>query len=181
MASDQGPGGGVSAPPLALIAAVAKNGVIGVGGALPWRLSSDLKHFRAVTMGKPLVMGRRTYGSIGRPLQGRTMIVVTHDPRFAAAGALVGRDVDEALWLAERAARASGADEIVVAGGGEIYAQTIGRAARLHVTEVDLAPDGDARFPAIDPALWREVSRVGGERGERDDADFVFVEYERIR
>ena len=169
----------MSAPVIALIAAVARNGVIGSSGALPWRLSSDLKHFKAVTMGKALVMGRKTYQSIGGPLSGRTIVVVTRDPDFAAAGILVARDVDEALALAEAAARAAGADEIVVAGGGEIYAQTIGRASRLHLTEVDVAPEGDAHFPPIDPAQWREASRRKGERGARDEADFAFVEYER--
>ncbi len=171
----------MSAPIVALIAAVARNGVIGSGGALPWRLSSDLKHFKAATMGKALVMGRKTFQSIGGPLSGRTIVVVTRDRAFTAEGVSVARDVDEALTLAEAAARAAGADEIGVAGGGEIYAQTIGRASRLHITEVDLAPLGDARFPPIDPAEWREVSRQKGERGPRDEADFAFVEYERVQ
>jgi dihydrofolate reductase len=179
VAGDQGAGGGVSAPLVALIAAVARNGVIGSSGALPWRLSSDLKHFKTATMGKPLVMGRKTYVSIGGPLPGRTIVVVTRDRSFAAEGILIARDVDEALALAEAAARAAGVDEIVVAGGGEIYAQTIGGASRLHITEVDVAPVGDAHFPPIDPAQWREVSRRQGERGPRDEADFAFVEYER--
>ena len=179
MAGDQGAGGGVSGPVIALIAAVARNGVIGAGGALPWRLSSDLKHFKAATMGKALVMGRKTFQSIGAPLPGRTTIIVTRDPRFAPKGATVAADLDAALRLAEAAARAAGSDEIIVAGGGEIYAQAIGRAARLHITEVDLAPPGDAHFPPIDPTLWREVSRAKGERSSRDDADFAFVEYGR--
>jgi dihydrofolate reductase len=169
----------VSAPVVALVAAVARNGVIGSGGALPWRLSSDLKRFKALTMGKPLVMGRKTYESIGRALPGRTTIVVTRDRGFAAEGVAVAADVDEALRLAEAAARAAGADEIVVAGGGEIYAQTIGRAGRLYLTEVNLAPEGDARFPAVDPTRWREVARERGVRGPRDEADFAFVTYER--
>ena len=171
----------MSAPVVALIAAVARNGVIGAEGALPWRLSSDLKHFKAATMGKALVMGRKTYESIGGPLSGRTVVVVTRDRAFTAEGVVVAGDVAQALTLAEAAARACGADEILVAGGGEIYARTIGRAARLHITEVDLEPAGDARFPPIDPAQWREVSRRKGERGPRDDADFAFVEYERVR
>jgi dihydrofolate reductase len=170
----------VSAPGLVLIAAVARNGVIGAQGALPWRLSSDLKHFKAATMGKPLVMGRKTYQSIGAPLPGRTTIVVTRDPSFAVDGVLVARDVEEALRLAEIAARANGSSEIMIVGGGEIYAQTIGRAARLLITEVDLTPDGDARFPAIDRAVWRETRREPGGRGPRDDVAFAFVEYERI-
>ena len=178
MAGDQGAGGGVSGPIVALIAAVARNGVIGSGAALPWRLSSDLKHFKAATMGKALVMGRKTFQSIGGPLPGRTIVVVSRDRAFKAEGVLVAGDVDEAL--AEAAASAAGADEIVVAGGGEVYAQTIGRASRLHLTEVDLAPLGDARFPPIDRAEWRELSRQKGERGPRDEADFAFVEYERV-
>jgi dihydrofolate reductase len=169
----------VSAPVVALIAAVARNGVIGSDGALPWRLPSDLKHFKAATMGKALVMGRKTYASIGGPLPGRTIFVVSRDRTFKPEGVSVAGDVDAALKLAAAAARAEGADEIVVAGGGEIYAQTIGRASRLHLTEVDLEPAGDAHFPPIDPAAWREVSRTKGERSPRDDADFAFVEYER--
>ena len=171
----------MSAPPVGLIAAVARNGVIGLSGALPWRLSSDLKHFKIATMGSALIMGRKTYQSIGGPLSGRTVVVVTRDRDFAAEGILVAPGVDEALALAEAATRAAGADEIIIAGGGEIYAQTIGRASHIHLTEVDLAPEGDARFPPIDPAQWREVSRRKGERGLRDDADFEFVEYERRR
>ena len=179
MAGDQSAGGGLNGPVVALIAAVARNGVIGSTGALPWRLASDLKHFKTATLGKALVMGRKTFQSIGGPLSGRTIIVVTRDRAFTAEGVSVAGDVEQALTLARSAANAAGADEIIVAGGGEIYAQTIDRASRLHVTEVDLAPSGDARFPAIDPAVWREVSRRKGERGPRDEADFAFVEYER--
>ncbi|MGO4872639.1 MAG: dihydrofolate reductase [Roseiarcus sp.] len=171
----------MSAPVLALIAAVARNGVIGAGDALPWRLSSDLKRFKALTMGKPLIMGRKTFQSIGRPLPGRAIIVVTRDEGFAADGVEIARDIEAALRLAEAKACAAGADEIIVAGGGEIYAQTIARAGRLYVTEVALAPSGDAHFPPIDPAIWREVKREAGARGPRDEADFAFVEYERPR
>jgi dihydrofolate reductase len=170
----------VSALVLTLIAAVARNGAIGARAALPWRLSSDLKRFKALTMGKPVIMGRKTFQSIGRALPGRATIVVTRDERFAAEGVDVARDVEAALRLAEAKARAAGVDEIIVAGGGEIYAQTIARAGRLYVTEVALAPEGDAFFPPIDPTLWREVSREAGARGPRDEADFAFVEYERV-
>ncbi len=179
MAGDQGAGGGLKAPVLALIAAVARNGVIGVGDALPWRLSSDLKRFKALTMGKPLIMGRKTFQSIGRQLPGRATIVVTRDEDFAPEGVEVAREIDAALRLAESRARERGAEEIIVAGGGEIYAQTIARAGRLYITEVDLAPEGDAHFPPIDPALWREVRREPGARGPRDAADFAFVDYMR--
>jgi dihydrofolate reductase len=166
-------------PPLVLVAAVARNGVIGADNRLLWRLSSDLKRFKALTMGKPLVMGRKTFESIGRPLPGRDTIVVTHDKAFAAEGTLVAHNLDAALTLAAERAAAMGADAIVIAGGGEIYAQTIDRAGRLAITEVAVEPEGDARFPRIDPALWREVRREQGQRGPRDEADFAFVDYER--
>jgi dihydrofolate reductase len=169
----------MSRPVVALIAAVARNGVIGVGESLPWRLPTDLKRFKALTMGKPMIMGRKTFLSIGRPLPGRLTIVVTRDVNYASEGVEVEHDIDAAMRLAAARASAAGADEIAVVGGAEIYAQTIGRAERLHITEVALAPDGDARFPPIDPALWRETARVAGERSPRDEADFAFVDYER--
>jgi dihydrofolate reductase len=170
----------LSAPVVALIAAVARNGVIGARGVLPWRLSSDLKRFKALTMGKPLIVGRKTFQSIGGALPGRKIIVVTRDEAYSAEGVEFARDVDAAMRLAETRARAAGVDEIVVAGGGEVYAQTIACAARLYITEVDLAPDGDAHFPPINPAQWREVKREAGARGPRDEADFAFVEYARV-
>ena len=126
-----------------------------------------------------MVMGRKTFASIGRPLPGRETIVVTRDQDFAAEGALVAHSLEAALTLAAERAAAMGADAIVIAGGGEIYAQTIGRADRLAITEVALEPEGDARFPPIDPLLWREVRRETAERGPRDEADFAFVDYER--
>ena len=167
--------------PLLLVAAVARNGVIGAGGRLLWRLSSDLRRFKALTLGKPLVMGRKTFQSIGRPLPGRETIVVTRDRDFRLDGALVAHDLDTALALAEARAAATGADSIVIAGGGELYAETICRADRLAITEVALAPEGDAVFPPIDPAAWREVRREPGVRGPNDEADFAFVDYVRAR
>ena len=158
---------------LSLIAAVGRNGAIGAGGALPWRLPSDLKRFKRLTMGKPLVMGRKTFDAIGAPLPGRRIIVVTRNSAWARPGVEVAADIDAALALV------ADLPEAFVAGGSEIYAQTIGRADRLHITEVNLAPDGDARFPEIRADDWREVAREAGERGPRDDAGFVFVTYER--
>jgi dihydrofolate reductase len=158
---------------------VARNGIIGANGALPWRLSSDLKRFKALTWGKPLVMGRKTFASIGRALPGRDTIVVTRDTAFAPPGILVAHSIGAALDLAAERARAMGADDIVIAGGGEIYGQTIGRASRLFITEIALDAQGEARFPAIDPHAWRETRRETGMRGPRDDADFAFVEYGR--
>jgi dihydrofolate reductase len=169
----------VSEVPLVIVAAAARNGIIGAKGGLPWRLSSDLKRFKALTWGKPLVMGRKTFESIGRALPGRQTVVVTRDPAFAPSGVLVAHDLDAGLDLAAERARAMGADEIIIGGGGEIYAQTIARASRLFITEIALDADGEARFPPIDPLQWRELSREMGERGPRDEADFAFVEYER--
>ena len=146
---------------LVLVAAVARNRVIGANGGLPWRLSSDLKRFKALTWGKPLVMGRKTFESIGRALPGRDTVVATRDPAFAAPGVLVARELEAALHLAAERARATGASEIIVAGGGEIYAQTIGRAERLFITEVALDANGEAYFPPIDP---RQMAR--GRAGE---------------
>jgi dihydrofolate reductase len=162
---------------LSLVAAVARNGVIGDGVGLLWRLSTDMKRFRALTMGKPLIMGRKTYDSVGKLLPGRQTIIVTRDRGYTVEGAHVVGDVEAALALAARLVGPDG--EIISAGGGEIYAQTIGRADRLYITEVDLAPEGDVRFPAIDPAAWREARRENGVRGDRDEAEFAFVEYER--
>jgi dihydrofolate reductase len=165
--------------PVTLIAAVARNGVIGANNRLIWKLSSDLRRFRELTMGKPLIMGRKTYVSIGRPLPGRTTIVVTRNANFAADGALNAPTLEAALSMAQEAAAAMGANEIMVAGGGEIYRQAILRAARLYITEVDLAPAGAVLFPAIDPAQWREVRRENIARAQRDEVESVFVEYVR--
>jgi dihydrofolate reductase len=133
-----------------------------------------LKRFKALTWGKPLVMGRKTFESIGRALPGRETIVVTRDPTFAPSGVWVAHNLDAALDLA-----AVGADEIIIGGGAEIYAQTIARAHRLFITEVALEAEGEARFPPIEPHEWCETGREAGERGSRDDADFAFVTYER--
>lgn len=169
----------MSAPVVALVAAVARNGAIGARNALPWRISSDLKRFKALTIGKPLIMGRKTFNSIGRPLPGRETIVVTRAHGYAPDGVAVASDIESALQMGEARARSAGVDEVIVAGGGEIYAQTIDRADRLYITEVDLSPDGDARFPRIEPTLWREVVREQGVRGPNDEANFAFVKYER--
>ncbi len=165
--------------PLAIVAAVARNGVIGANNGLPWRLSSDMKRFKALTMGKPLVMGRKTYLSLPRALPGRETIVVSRDPAFAPSGVSIAHELQAALDLAAQRAGAMGAEEIIVGGGAEIYAQTIARASRLYITEVALDAVGDTRFPPIDLSQWREVGRRKGERGPRDEADFAFVDYER--
>ena len=152
---------------LVLVAAVADNGVIGQGGGLPWRLKSDMQHFRAVTMGKPVVMGRKTFLSIGKPLAGRTNIVVSRDPQFAAPGVLVAPSIEAALAAARGDALRRGADAIAVIGGADLYAQIMDRADRLAITHVHLHPEGDTMFPAIDPLQWHERRARGASGGRR--------------
>ena len=164
---------------IVLVAAVAENGVIGRGNALPWRLKSDMMHFRFLTMGKPVVMGRKTYLSIGKPLKGRTTIVVSRDDGFAAAGVVAAPSLDAALTAARGDALRRGADTIFVAGGAEIYAQAMARATRLAMTQVHMSADGGVRFPVVDAALWREISRSEHAPGDGDEAAFAFVEYRR--
>jgi dihydrofolate reductase len=164
---------------LVLIAAVAENGVIGRDGAMPWRLKSDLQHFRRATMGKPVVMGRKTYRSLFRPLAGRTTVVVTRDRGFSAPGVVVARTLEAALAAARGDALRRGTDIVMVAGGADIYAQTMPRADRLLVTLVHDRPTGDVAFPPIDPAVWREAARSEHPPGPGDSAGFVFIEYAR--
>jgi dihydrofolate reductase len=164
---------------IVLIAAIADNGVIGRGNGLPWRLKSDLQHFRALTMGKPVVMGRKTFLSIGKPLPGRTTIVVSRDRHFAAPGVAVAPRLEAAFAAARGDALRRGVDEIIVAGGAEIYAQAMAAATRLAVTEVHKSVEGDARFPAIDRNLWHEIARTEQQPGADDEATFSFVIYGR--
>jgi dihydrofolate reductase len=165
--------------PLVIVAAVARNGVIGGNNRLLWKLRSDMHHFRAITMGKPMIMGRRTWDSIGRPLPGRETIVVTRDSAFAAPGAHVVRDPQAAIALGQTLAERLESPEIVVAGGGELYNLLLDQCAALHITQVDLAPEGDAFFPSIDPVLWREARRETHDPGPGDEARFSFVDYVR--
>jgi dihydrofolate reductase len=166
---------------LIAVAAVARNGVIGSGNSLPWRLSSDLKRFKAITMGKPLIMGRRTWDSVGRPLPGRKTVVLTRDAGFGAEGALAARTPQEAVALAGELADEMGVSEIIVAGGGEIYAALLDETDAVELTEIELDAAGDAFFPRLDPAQWVEIRRERAERGLRDDADFTYVTLERRR
>ena len=140
-----------------LVAAYADNGVIGHRGRIPWHLPEDLAHFKATTMGHTLVMGRATYDSIGRPLPGRTTVVLTRSPDWHAAGVLVAHSVDEAL----RIARALPGDAMVV-GGAQVYEQALPFATHQVLTEVHLTPDGDTRYPVFDRACWRESAREDG-------------------
>ena len=162
---------------IVIIAAVAENGVIGRGGTMPWRLKSDMQHFRALTMGKPVVMGRKTYLSLSvKPLPGRTNIVVTRDANFIAPGVLVASSLTAALQIARGDALRRGTD-IMVLGGAEIYARAMPLAHRLEITRIHMAPEGDTVFPPIDPAIWREATREPRPKGLGDDAAFDFVSY----
>ena len=164
---------------IVLVAAVAENGVIGRAGGLPWRLKSDLQHFRALTTGKPIVMGRRTWASLAKPLPKRTNIVVTRDPAFAAAGAIVTASLPAALEVARGDALRRSVDAIMVVGGGDIYAQAMPLATRLEITRVHARPDGEAVFPAIDAAVWRETARRDCPPGPGDEARFTYLTYTR--
>ncbi len=155
--------------------------MIGRGGALPWRMPSDLKHFRAVTMGKPVIMGRKTFKSIGRPLPGRTNIVVTRDSAFQADGVHTVPSFDAALDLARKIAVETGASEIVVAGGAEIYAQAMPRAHRIRLNRIETEVEGDAYFQAPDPDIWEEVSHSPLQRGQGDEHEATAIIYQRRR
>ena len=164
---------------IVLVAAVAENGVIGRGNGLPWRLKSDMRHFRALTMGKPVIVGRKTFLAIGKPLPGRTNIVVSRDAAFAAPGMLVAPGLGAALAAARGDALRRRTDEIIVAGGGDIYTQAMPLAARLCITYIHRAAEGDAYFPPIDRRIWREIARDEQQAATGDDAAFAFVTYER--
>ncbi len=165
-------------PALVIVAAVARNNVIGGDNRLLWRLSSDLQRFRALTMGKPLLMGRKTFESIGKPLPGRTSVVLTRDPKWSFPGVIVAYDLQQALAKAAEAAAVLHSQDVMVVGGADLYAQTIGMADRMHITHVDLAPSGDSMFPPIDPARWKAVRREEHASGPKDEAAFSFVDYE---
>jgi dihydrofolate reductase len=162
-----------------LIVAVADNGVIGAGGTIPWRLKTDQQRLKAMTMGKPIVMGRKTFISLRRPLPGRTNIVVTRDANFRAPGAVVTTSFADARAVATGDALRRSAGEIAVIGGAEIYAQWMASADRLEITEVHARPEGDTYFTAIDATDWEEVARVRNPAGPDDSADFSYVTYRR--
>ncbi len=164
---------------IVLIVAVAENGVIGAGGTIPWRLKADQQRFKIMTMGKPVVMGRKTFMSLRRPLPGRTNIVVTRDADYRAVGAVVTTSFDAARAVATGDALRRFATEIAVIGGAELYAQWMDRADRLEITEVHARPEGDTYFAAIDPATWEEVARVRNPAGPDDSADYSYVTYRR--
>jgi dihydrofolate reductase len=158
----------------------ARNGVIGRDGGLPWRLKSDMAIFKAATLGKPVIMGRKTWESLPRkPLPGRTNIVLTRDPAFEAEGAVVCADFAEALQIGREQAADDGAGEVCVIGGASLFELALAKAQRLYLTEVDAAPAGDVTLPPIDEARWREVRREAHPASERDEYAFVFRVLER--
>jgi dihydrofolate reductase len=164
---------------IVLLAAVADNGIIGRDNGLPFRQSSDLKRFKQLSMGKPLVMGRKTYLSIGKPLPGRTNIVVTRDPSFNAVGVVTAMNLDAAMTVARGDALRRGADAVVVIGGTDIFKQTMPLADRLEITHVHARPEGDVSFPPIEETHWRATDRSDHPAGPQDEASFSYVTYLR--
>jgi dihydrofolate reductase len=164
---------------LVLVAAVGENGIIGREGNLPWRLRSDLQHFRRLTINKPVVMGRKTYDSIGKPLKERTNIVLTRDPGLVIPGVLIATSLGDAIALAREDAKKRGIDEIMIIGGGDLFAATLAQADRLEITIVHASPAGDISFPPINTNEWRETGRELHKRGPHDDTDFTTLTYER--
>lgn len=166
--------------PIAMIAAVAENGVIGSDNAIPWRLSSDFAHFKRMTLGKPLIMGRKTFESIGKPLEGRTSIVVSRKADYRIDGVAVVSSLGEALELAQDVARRDGAGEVMIGGGATIYADAMPLADRLYISHVTLKPEGDTYFPQILPQDWRESGIIEVPQSPRDSATFTVRVYERL-
>ena len=165
---------------LVAVVAMAENNVIGRDGEMPWRLATDLKRYRQLTMGKPMIMGRKTLVSIGRVLDGRDSVVLTRSGTLPIAGAHPVATPEAALALAEELAGQRGADEIVIAGGAEIYRLFLDQLDRLYVTHVAAAPEGDALFPPIDPQHWKVVASEDVAAGEKDSAASRYVVYDRI-
>ncbi|HEV8535319.1 MAG TPA: dihydrofolate reductase [Candidatus Limnocylindria bacterium] len=160
---------------IAFVVARDRRGVIGKDGRLPWRLPDDMRHVRELTMGKPLIMGRRTFESIGRPLVGRTNIVLTRDPAFRCEGCLVARSPDQALALVRDA------PEVIVFGGAGVFRDFLPLADRIYMTEVDAEVSGDTYFPPLDMDRWRETARQSHAADARHSHPFAFVTLERVR
>ena len=164
---------------ISIIVAAAENGVIGAAGDMPWRLPSDLKRFRALTMGKPVVMGRKTFQSLPKALDGRDNIIVTRNHGFRADGVETAPSLEAALDIARGKAKARGVDEIMVIGGGEIYLAAVAVADKVYLTRVHATIAGDTTFPALDPTAWRQVSEEALPRGPKDDHEATLEVFER--
>ncbi|MEM7430229.1 MAG: dihydrofolate reductase [Pseudomonadota bacterium] len=161
------------------VVAVSLNGVIGADGDMPWHLPSDLKRFKQITMGKPVIMGRKTYESIGRPLPGRPNLVVTRSASFGVPGVHAFGSIDEAIDKAQELAADLSAEEICILGGGEIYSQTLPLVSRIYLTRVMAEMAGDTTYPDLDDTQWREVAREHHTEGAGDTADFMLLTLER--
>ena len=159
---------------------MAKNRTIGLNGAMPWTMRSDLRWFKSVTTGKPVVMGRKTFASIGRPLPGRTNIIVTRQTDYSPEGALVTHSLDEALLAAQNDAATNGADEICIIGGGEIYASALPLANRIYLTTIEAELDGDTWFPQLNQENWSVTNAGEIKRSERDDYDARLEIWDRV-
>ena len=165
---------------ISLIAAIDKNGVIGADGDLPWNIPSDLKKFKAITSYKPIIMGRKTWDSIGRPLPNRDNIVISRNKNLNLEGAILTSSPEEAIMIAKQRAKENGADEIMIIGGGYIYNEFINLSDRLYITEVDIEVEGDAFFPKIDSSKFKEVKREEKSKEPEDDVYHSMVLYEKI-
>ncbi len=170
---------GNSEPVIALIAAVAENGVIGRNGRLPWRIPSEWRHFKKTTLDKPVIMGRKTFDSLKKPLEGRDDIVLTGNREYAPIGAIAVESLEQALKVAQDCAEARSAREIMVIGGATIYKQLLPQAGRLYLTRVHAEPEGDVHFPEIDLGEWTETSRTYHPREDGDEHDYTVFVYER--
>ncbi|MGE0340817.1 MAG: dihydrofolate reductase [Xanthobacteraceae bacterium] len=166
--------------PLVIVVAVAENGVIGREQQLPWRIPGDLKHFKAVTMGKPLVMGRKTHESIGKPLPGRTNLVLTRDQDWRAEGVIIAHSLEEILRLANEDANKTGANEIAIIGGSSLFEELLPSVSKIELTEVHASPEGDVYFPQYDRTSFRETRREGPMQGDKDEYAYSVVTLERI-
>jgi len=164
---------------VSFVVAVAENGIIGNDNELPWRLSSDLKRFRQITMGKPIIMGRTTFHSIGKPLDGRANIILSRNKDFSHEGIFVVQDVPGALKLGKREAEKSGCSEIMIIGGAQIYTAFMPFATRIYYTQVHDEPDGDASFPSLDLDVWEEVERDFVKAGPKDSSDVTNILYQK--
>ena len=161
-------------PTLSLIVAMAQNRTIGINNTLPWRCPEDLKHFKALTMGHHIIMGRKTYDSIGRPLPGRTTVIVTRNAGLKVEGCLVVHSLDEAISTCKND------NEIFIVGGGELYTQALTRADRMYITEIQMDVAGDAHFPAFERSQWEELSRDRRSQTEPQPMEYHFAVYQRI-
>lgn len=179
MSTDLLEGNDMADASVVLIAALSQNRCIGRHNMLPWKLPGDLAYFRETTWGKPVIMGRKTWESLGKPLPGRTNIVVTRQADFAPEGARVVTSINDALTLAQSIALVDGVDEVMVIGGGEIFAQTLDKADKLYLTEVHAHVDGDAFFPEVDMSWYQEVARQDVDASGDNPYPFSFVRYQK--